>query len=203
MAVLRDERSRPTVPLRNNALTCSDHAWRRVSAMITIAAFAILRRPRRIFVWVPGRGCWASCCRSCWRPSSKAACSGWSGSRPSSRTASRRYLDRLQAIFGEGWIGAVGPVAAALIGALMAALMSAFTDPKKVSLLTADGCSAGKDGRHASRAWSRTAPSTPRPRAGSTRSWALSPCAISPFPAQPRRLPRETSVSGKIDAHAK
>ncbi|WP_354068355.1 hypothetical protein [Caulobacter sp. 1776] len=60
-------------------------------------------------------------------------------------------IDRLQGIFGEGWIGAAGPVAAALIGASMAALMSAFTDPKKVSLLTADGLQrrVGKDGRYA------------------------------------------------------
>lgn len=57
----------------------------------------------------------------------------------------------LQGIFGEGWIGAAGPVAAALIGALMAALMSAFTDPGKASpVLTADGIQrrVGKDGRY-------------------------------------------------------
>ena len=36
-------------------------------------------------------------------------------------------IDRLQAIFGEGWVGAIGPIAAAFIGAFMAALMSAFT----------------------------------------------------------------------------
>ena len=61
-------------------------------------------------------------------------------------------IDRLQAIFGEGWVGAVGPVAAALIGALMAALMSAFGDPGRASpVLTADGIQrrVGKDGRYA------------------------------------------------------
>jgi hypothetical protein len=61
-------------------------------------------------------------------------------------------VDRLQAIFGEGWIGAVGPVAAASIGALMAALMSAFTDPaKSAPVLSAEGIRrrVGKDGRYA------------------------------------------------------
>lgn len=60
-------------------------------------------------------------------------------------------VERLQSIFGEGWIGAAGPVVAALIGALMAAVMSAFTDPTKAEpLLTADGIRrhAGKDGRY-------------------------------------------------------
>ena len=61
-------------------------------------------------------------------------------------------IDRLQAVFGEGWVGAVGPVAAALIGATMAALMSAFGDPGRISpVLTADGIQrrVGKDGRYA------------------------------------------------------
>lgn len=60
-------------------------------------------------------------------------------------------IARLQSIFGEGWIGAAGPVAAALIGALMAALMGTFTDAGKVSpVLTADGIQrrVGKDGRY-------------------------------------------------------
>jgi hypothetical protein len=61
-------------------------------------------------------------------------------------------VDRLQAIFGEGWVGAVGPVAAAAIGAVMAALMSAFTDPtKSAPVLSAEGIRrrVGKDGRYA------------------------------------------------------
>ncbi len=59
---------------------------------------------------------------------------------------------RLQAIFGEGWIGMIGPVAAAVIGAVMAALLGAFTDPKQVApVLTAEGIQrrAGKNGRYA------------------------------------------------------
>jgi|EBPBiocorrection_1091918.scaffolds.fasta_scaffold228037_2 hypothetical protein len=61
-------------------------------------------------------------------------------------------IDRLQAIFGEGWVGAIGPIAAAFIGAFMAALMSAFTDPSGPGpVVTADGIQrrAGKDGRYA------------------------------------------------------
>jgi hypothetical protein len=61
-------------------------------------------------------------------------------------------VDRLQAIFGEDWVGAVGPVAAAAIGAVMAALMSAFTDPtKSAPVLSAEGIRrrVGKDGRYA------------------------------------------------------
>ncbi len=61
-------------------------------------------------------------------------------------------IDRIQAVFGEGWIGAIGPMAAALIGALMAALMGAFADPAKSGpVLSADSIQrrAGKDGRYA------------------------------------------------------
>jgi hypothetical protein len=61
-------------------------------------------------------------------------------------------IERLQAIFGEGWIGAIGPVAAATIGAVMAVLMASFTDPAKASpVLSADGIRrrVGKDGRYA------------------------------------------------------
>jgi hypothetical protein len=61
-------------------------------------------------------------------------------------------IDRLQSIFGEGWIGAAGPVAAALMGALFAALMSAFTDGGKAApVLTADNIRrrVGKNGRYA------------------------------------------------------
>ncbi len=59
---------------------------------------------------------------------------------------------RLQSAFGEGWIGAAGPVAAALMGALFAALMSVFTDVGKTApVLTADNIRrrVGKDGRYA------------------------------------------------------
>jgi len=59
---------------------------------------------------------------------------------------------RLQAIFGEGWIGMSGPVAAAVIGAVMAAVLGAFNEPKVTTpVLTADGIQrrAGKNGRYA------------------------------------------------------
>ena len=61
-------------------------------------------------------------------------------------------IDRLQTIFGEGWVGAIGPVAAAFIGATMAAVMSAFTDPAGPGpVLSAEGIQrrVGKDGRYA------------------------------------------------------
>ena len=58
---------------------------------------------------------------------------------------------RLQDIFGEDWIGMMGPVAAAVIGSVMAALLGAFTDPKTETVLSAEGIQrrAGKDGRYA------------------------------------------------------
>jgi len=58
---------------------------------------------------------------------------------------------RLQAIFGEDWIGMIGPVAAAAIGSVVAALLGAFTDPKTVTVLSVEGIQrrAGKDGRYA------------------------------------------------------
>lgn len=59
---------------------------------------------------------------------------------------------RLQAIFGEDWIGMSGPIAAAVIGAVMSALLGAFTEPKPVApVLSAEGIQrrAGKDGRYA------------------------------------------------------
>lgn len=61
-------------------------------------------------------------------------------------------IDRLQGVFGEGWVGAAGPVAAALLGALIAALMGVFTDVGKTApVLTADSIQrrVGKDGRYA------------------------------------------------------
>lgn len=59
---------------------------------------------------------------------------------------------RLQGVFGEDWIGMIGPVAAAAIGGVMSALLGAVTDPKKNAMvLSAEGIQrrAGKDGRYA------------------------------------------------------
>jgi len=58
---------------------------------------------------------------------------------------------RLRAIFGEDLIGMVGPVAAAAIGAVVAAVLGAFTDPKTALVLSAEGINrrVGKDGRYA------------------------------------------------------
>ena len=59
---------------------------------------------------------------------------------------------RLETIFGEGWIDAAGPIAAATIGAAMSALLGAFTDPKKAApVFSAEGLkrNVGKDGRYA------------------------------------------------------
>ena len=61
-------------------------------------------------------------------------------------------IARLQAVFGEGIPGAAGPVAAAFIGAVLAALMGSFSDPdNSPGLLTADQLRrrAGKNGRYA------------------------------------------------------
>ena len=60
-------------------------------------------------------------------------------------------IGRLQAVFGEGVAGAAGPVAAAFIGAVLAALMGQFSDPEGASgLVTADQLrrKAGKNGRY-------------------------------------------------------
>ena len=60
-------------------------------------------------------------------------------------------IARLQSVFGEGKVGAAGPVATALIGASLAALMGRFSDgARPVQLVTADGLrrQAGKDGRY-------------------------------------------------------
>lgn len=58
---------------------------------------------------------------------------------------------RLRAIFGEDLIGMVGPVAAAAIGAVVAAVLGAFTEPKTAMVLSAEGINrrVGKDGRYA------------------------------------------------------
>jgi hypothetical protein len=59
---------------------------------------------------------------------------------------------RLRQIFGGDIIGMIGPVAAATIGAVIAAVLGALTDPKKSGMvLSADGIQrrAGKNGRYA------------------------------------------------------
>lgn len=59
---------------------------------------------------------------------------------------------RLHAVFGEDWIGATGPVAAAVVSAIVAAVLGAMTEPKVATpVLTAEGIRrrAGKDGRYA------------------------------------------------------
>lgn len=59
-------------------------------------------------------------------------------------------IARLQAVFGEGVAGAAGPVAAAFIGAVLAALMGQFSEPVGTpGLVTADqlGRKVGKNGR--------------------------------------------------------
>jgi len=59
---------------------------------------------------------------------------------------------RLQGIFGDDVIAMVGPVAAAAIGAVVAAVLGFLTDPKKAApVFSAEGIkrSVGKDGRYA------------------------------------------------------
>lgn len=58
---------------------------------------------------------------------------------------------RLRAIFGGELIDMAGPVAAAAIGAVVAAVLGAITDPKAESVLSAEGIRrrVGKDGRYA------------------------------------------------------
>jgi hypothetical protein len=60
-------------------------------------------------------------------------------------------IERLQAIFGEGWVGAIGPMAAATIGAVMAVVLSGLLDTGPAQVLSAEGIQrrAGKDGRFA------------------------------------------------------
>jgi hypothetical protein len=61
-------------------------------------------------------------------------------------------IERLQAIFGEGWVGAIGPMAAAAIGAVMAVVLSGFPiRAKSAPVLSAEGIQrrVGKDGRFA------------------------------------------------------
>lgn len=60
-------------------------------------------------------------------------------------------IARLEGVFGEDWVGAAVPMGVAFIGAVLAAVMGAISDPKTVSVLTGDGIrrKAGKDGRYA------------------------------------------------------
>ncbi len=116
--------------------------------MITMAAFAILGaalglfvRPRMLGVVLPillamiveGGAYWAI---------------GVMDHQPNREV----LIMRLQAIFGDDVIAMVGPVAAAAIGAVVAAVLGFFTDPKKAApVLSAEGIQrrAGKDGRYA------------------------------------------------------
>ncbi len=59
---------------------------------------------------------------------------------------------RVQAVFGDEILDMIIPVAAAAIGAVLAAILGVFTDPKKAApVLSAEGIRrrAGKDGRYA------------------------------------------------------
>lgn len=60
-------------------------------------------------------------------------------------------IGHLESVFGDDWIGAAVPVGVAFIGAVLAAVMGTISDPKTVSVVTADGLrrKAGKDGRYA------------------------------------------------------
>ena len=61
-------------------------------------------------------------------------------------------IARLQSVFGESVIDAVAPMSTAFVGAVLAALMGAFTDGERsAALVTADGLrrKAGKNGRYA------------------------------------------------------
>lgn len=61
-------------------------------------------------------------------------------------------IEHLQAIFGETWLDAVGPTAAALIGGVLAAIMGKVMDGEgPAHLVNADGIrrKVGKDGRYA------------------------------------------------------
>jgi hypothetical protein len=61
-------------------------------------------------------------------------------------------IGRIEAVFGEDWVGAAIPVGVAFIGAVLAAVMGTISDPKTtVSVFTGDEVrrKAGKDGRYA------------------------------------------------------
>lgn len=61
-------------------------------------------------------------------------------------------IGRLQSIFGETWLDAAGPIAAALIGGVLAAIMGNLMDgERQASVVNADGIrrKVGKNGRYA------------------------------------------------------
>lgn len=61
-------------------------------------------------------------------------------------------IGRLRAIFGEGWLDAAGPTAAALIGAVFAAIMGKVLEREsRTVVINADDIrrKVGKDGRYA------------------------------------------------------
>jgi len=63
-----------------------------------------------------------------------------------------RLIEHLQAIFGVGLLGAVGPIAAALIGGVLAAIMGRVMDGDRPAMaVNADAIrrKVGKDGRYA------------------------------------------------------
>jgi hypothetical protein len=120
---------------------------RTVSAMITMAAFAIVGaalgmflRPRLLGVLVPVM--------------LAATVEGgvfWMIGVMEKQPNREVLIERLQAIFGEGWVGAIGPMAAAAIGAVMAVVLSGFLDTGPAQVLSAEGIQrrVGKDGRFA------------------------------------------------------
>jgi hypothetical protein len=59
-------------------------------------------------------------------------------------------IGRLQGVFGDDMITAAAPVAAAFIGAILAAVMGQFSDPETSVSLTGDDLrrKAGKNGRY-------------------------------------------------------
>jgi len=61
-------------------------------------------------------------------------------------------IGRLEAIFGDTWLDAAGPIAAALIGGVLAAIMGQVMDGERQAVsVNADGIrrKVGKDGRYA------------------------------------------------------
>ncbi|CAN5218508.1 hypothetical protein BH10PSE3_BH10PSE3_39410 [soil metagenome] len=61
-------------------------------------------------------------------------------------------IEHLQAIFGETWLDTVGPIAATLIGGVLAAIMGMVMDgERQAAVVNADGIrrKVGKNGRYA------------------------------------------------------
>lgn len=76
----------------------------------------------------------------------------WSLHFLSEQVNREHVLAQMHAIFGEGLIDFAGPVLAAAVGAVFAALLGALTDARRPPVLvTADGLrrKAGKNGRYA------------------------------------------------------